>query len=65
MKEHYCCPKCFNEITPDLVQLQNPRSKHWVVVDRANAKIIKVSRTTMPYKHIIKVLGTQTLEMEK
>jgi len=24
MKEHYCCPRCKLEITPDLVQLQNP-----------------------------------------
>jgi hypothetical protein len=57
MKEHYYCPRCKLELTPDLVQLQNPLSHHWVVVDRANAKIIKHSRTSTPYKHIIKVLG--------
>jgi hypothetical protein len=59
MKEHYCCPRCKLDITPDLVQLQNPLSHHWVVVDRAAAKIIKHSRTSTPYKHIIKVLGAE------
>jgi len=35
-----------------LVQLQNPVTKHWVVVDNTNAKIIKHSRGTKPYKNI-------------
>ena len=60
MKEQYICPHCKGKIMPDLVQLQNPLSHRWVVVDRTTAKIIKHSRTSTPYKHIIKVIGVET-----
>jgi hypothetical protein len=40
----------------DLVQIRNPKSKHWVVVDRTTGTIIKHSRTTIPYKHI-RIIG--------
>lgn len=37
---------------PKLVQLQNPITRHWVVVDKTHGRIVKHSRTTKPYKHI-------------
>jgi len=38
---------------PDtLVQLQNPKTKHWVVIDKGMGKIVKHSRTSKPYKNI-------------
>jgi hypothetical protein len=36
----------------DLVQLLNPVSKRWVLVDINEGKIIKYSPTSKPYKHI-------------
>lgn len=36
----------------ELVQLLNPRSKRWVVVDKTAGKILKYSRTSKPYKNI-------------
>ena len=34
------------------VQLQNPKSKKWVIVDKAKGIIVKHSRTSKPYKNI-------------
>lgn len=36
----------------ELVQLQNPITKHWVVIDKTTGSIVKHSRMTRPYKHI-------------
>ena len=55
MKEHYYCPHCGLELTENLVQLLNPKSNRWVVVDKSQGKIIKHSRTSMEYKHIVRV----------
>ena len=53
MKEHYFCPHCGLELTENLVQLLNPRSNCWVVVDKSRGAIVKRSRTSQEYKHII------------
>jgi hypothetical protein len=53
MKEHYYCPHCGLELTENLVQLLNPKTNRWVVVDKSQGKIIKHSRTSMEYKHIV------------
>jgi RNA polymerase subunit RPABC4/transcription elongation factor Spt4 len=55
IREHYYCPHCGLELTENLVQLLNPRSHTWVVVDKERGAIIKRSRTSTPYKHIVKV----------
>jgi hypothetical protein len=36
----------------ELVQLLNPITKHWVVIDKTLGKILKHSRTSKPYKNI-------------
>jgi hypothetical protein len=36
----------------NLVQLLNPKSNRWVLIDRDEGKIIKYSPTSKPYKHI-------------
>lgn len=40
------------ETPHELVQVQNPRTKHWVLIDKTLGKILKYSRTTKPYKDI-------------
>lgn len=35
-----------------LVQLQNPKTHHWVLIDKTLGSIIKYSRTCKPYKNI-------------
>ena len=35
-----------------LIQLQNPVTKKWVVIDKGTGKIIKHSRTKYPYRNI-------------
>jgi hypothetical protein len=54
MKEHYYCPHCGLELTENLVQLQNPRTHNWIVVNKERGGIVKYSRTSTPYKHIVK-----------
>ena len=60
MTEQYICPHCKERIIPDLVQLKNPVSHRWVVVDRSAGAIIKHSRTSTPYKHITMVIADKT-----
>jgi len=36
----------------DLIQLRNPVTKRWAVVDRATGSIIKHSHSRKPYKNI-------------
>jgi hypothetical protein len=36
----------------DYVQTQNPKTHHWVVIDKALGTIVKTSTTTKPYKNI-------------
>jgi hypothetical protein len=40
----------------EIVQIRNPRSKRYVVVDRVNGVIVKTKKTAGPYKNI-QVLG--------
>jgi hypothetical protein len=37
----------------NLIQLLNPKSNRWVVVDRNEGSIIKYSPTSKPYKNIL------------
>jgi hypothetical protein len=36
----------------DLVQVLNPRTNRWTLVDTKNGKILKHSRTKNPYKNV-------------
>lgn len=37
---------------PDIVQLRNPRSGHYVKVDRSKGVIVDHKRTAGPYKNV-------------
>ena len=37
---------------PDIVQLRNPRSGHYVKVDRTQGKILDHKRSAGPYKNV-------------
>lgn len=36
----------------ELVQLQNPKTHHWLLIDKTLGSILKHSRTCKPYKNI-------------
>ena len=43
------------KIRNQLVQTQNPKTRHWVVINPKKGVIVKTSRTINPYKGIEKV----------
>ena len=63
------CPMCgnplFKEPRPkkELVQLLNPRSHRYVVIDRGRGRIVKHGRTSKPYKNI-PIINSETAKKE-
>lgn len=39
-------------VKQELVQVQNPVTKHWVLINKTLGQILKHSRTSKPYKNI-------------
>lgn len=45
-------------VLAEIVQLMNPRTKRYIVVDRVNGLIVKTKKTPGPYKNI-QVIGNR------